>query len=154
VLLTGIAIPNLCSHWSISLGGFGNLGNYTITATRSSDTGLPDLLSCFISMIGLRWMEEAHQATVRRHRLPVALLGAAVSEAPDKRADCVLRHRLNWDVHKQNLLLEVNSCAATGWMWRLLRSFSCGSVLRCFETNCSLFVALEPTPSSPKTCFS
>jgi hypothetical protein len=109
--LTGIAIPNLCSHWSISLGGFGNLGDHTITATRSSDREHNGIAGSFellhlVVMIGLRWMEEPHQATVRRHRLLVALLGAAITEAPDKRADCVLRHRLNWDVHKQTLLLE------------------------------------------------
>ncbi|KAE8997919.1 hypothetical protein PF011_g15270 [Phytophthora fragariae] len=54
-----------------------------------------------------RWMEEAHQARSRRHHLLVALLGAAVGQAPDKRAaHCVLRSRLDWDVHKQTLLLE------------------------------------------------
>ncbi|RLN46981.1 hypothetical protein BBJ28_00010038 [Nothophytophthora sp. Chile5] len=57
-------------------------------------------------MITPRWMEEAHQARDRHRRLIVALLGVAVAQVPDKRSGCVLRHRLDWDVHKQTLLLE------------------------------------------------
>ncbi|KAE9025942.1 hypothetical protein PF011_g2803 [Phytophthora fragariae] len=57
-------------------------------------------------MITPRWMEEAHHARTRRHHLLVTLLGAAVGQAPDKRAHCVLSCRLDWDVHKQTLLLE------------------------------------------------
>ncbi|RLN94523.1 hypothetical protein BBJ28_00021220 [Nothophytophthora sp. Chile5] len=57
-------------------------------------------------MISPRLMEDAHKAKDRHLRLAVALLGAAVAQVPDKRAGCVLRRRLDWDVHKQTILLE------------------------------------------------
>ncbi|POM73866.1 Hypothetical protein PHPALM_9249 [Phytophthora palmivora] len=57
-----------------------------------------------------RWLERARNESLRRRpRLRLRLIAALALAAgliPDEREGCILRHRLDWDVHKQTLLLE------------------------------------------------
>ncbi|POM78399.1 Hypothetical protein PHPALM_4072 [Phytophthora palmivora] len=55
-----------------------------------------------------KWMERAREETARRSRRRSHLIVAVVSSiaaVPHKRDRCVLRRRLEWNVHKQTLLL-------------------------------------------------
>ncbi|EGZ26251.1 hypothetical protein PHYSODRAFT_327165 [Phytophthora sojae] len=57
-----------------------------------------------------RWLERARSERLRRRRRRrlrlMAALALAADAIPKERAGCILRHRLDWAVHKQTLLLE------------------------------------------------
>lgn len=57
-----------------------------------------------------RWLERARNERSRRRRRRrlrlMAALALAADAIPVEREGCILRHRLDWDVHKQTLLLE------------------------------------------------
>ncbi|ETN18137.1 hypothetical protein PPTG_03832 [Phytophthora nicotianae INRA-310] len=57
-------------------------------------------------MVGPGWMVNPQATQGHSRLLFVALVGAAIVEAPQQREACVFRRRLDWNVHKQILLLE------------------------------------------------
>ncbi|ETP06338.1 hypothetical protein F441_17252, partial [Phytophthora nicotianae CJ01A1] len=57
-------------------------------------------------MVGPGWMVNPQATQGHSRLLFVALVGEAIGEAPQQREACVFRRRLDWNVHKQTLLLE------------------------------------------------